>query len=97
MENPAFIPSAQNFADLTGRYNIAQSEIARLKAALAKAEMNSACRLGVPPVDIYQANASVSGDVAAVYAGMMAGPEKTAFYRKHAARLWAKVEGNAAE
>ena len=97
MQTQPFVASAENALNYFNALNVAQSEIARLKAALAKAEMNSAARLGVPPVDIYQANASVSGDVAAVYAGMMAGPEKTAFYRKHAARLWAKVEGNAAE
>jgi hypothetical protein len=83
-------------ADLVNRLATRDAEIVRLRAALSIAEMNSAARLGVPPVDIYQANASVSGDVAAIYAGMMAGPEKSAFYRKNAARIWAKVEGNAA-
>jgi hypothetical protein len=96
MQNEPFISSAENSLDLFKKLNFATGEIARLKAALAVAEMNSAARLGVPPVDIYQANASVSGDVAAIYAGMMAGPEKSAFYRKNAARIWAKAEANAA-
>ena len=95
MHTQPFVPSAQNALEFFTKLNAATAEIALLKSQLRSAELLSAANLGVHPVEFTQA--TVSGDVAAVYAGMMAGPEKTAFYRKHAARIWAKVEGNAAE
>jgi hypothetical protein len=87
------IPSAQNFADLTGRLNVAQNEITRLKAALAIAEANSACKLGVPPLDFYSSRPTNAGvDALTVYNSMEPGRAKTEFYARNSARIWAAKE-----
>ena len=92
MQNEPFIPSAENSLDLFKKLNAATGEIARLKAALAVAEMNSAARLGVPPVDFSHLTGNVSRDVAAVYAGLV-GEERLAYYKKHSEALWKRATG----
>ena len=87
------IPSVQNFADLTGRLNVAQNEITRLRAALAIAEANSACKLGVPPIDFYSSRPTNAGvDALTVYSSMEAGPAKTDYYRRNQAAIWQAKE-----
>jgi hypothetical protein len=87
------IHSAQNFADLNGRLNVAQNEITRLKAALAIAEANSACKLGVPPIDFTSTRHSGSGvDALTVYNSMEPGAAKTQFYARNSAKIWAAKE-----
>ena len=87
------ISSAQSFADLTGRYNAAQNEITRLRAALAIAEANSACKLGVPPIDFYSSRPTNAGvDALTVYNSMEASPAKTAYYRANQSAIWAAKE-----
>jgi hypothetical protein len=87
MENP------QNaVADLVNRLATRDAEIARLRAALSIAEMNSAARLGVPPVDFSHLTGNVSRDVAAVYAGLV-GEERLAYYKKHSEALWKRATG----
>jgi hypothetical protein len=89
------IPSAQNFADLNGRLNVAQNEITRLKAALVIAEANSAAKLGVPPIDFTSTRHSGSGvDALTVYNSMESGPAKTEYYRRHQGKIWAAKEAN---
>ena len=87
MENP------QNaVADLVNRLATRDAEIARLRAALSIAEMNSAARLGVPPVDFSHLTGNVSRDIAAVYAGLV-GEERLAYYKKHSEALWKRATG----
>ena len=87
MENP------QNaVADLVNRLATRDAEIARLRAALSIAEMNSAARLGVPPVDFSHLTGNVSRDVAAVYAGLV-GEERLAYYKKHSEALRKRATG----
>ena len=87
MENP------QNaVADLVNRLATRDAEIARLRAALSIAEMNSAARLGVPPVDFSHLTGNVSRDVADVYAGLV-GEERLAYYKKHSEALWKRATG----
>ena len=95
MENSPFIPTAENALDYFNRLAVADKTIALLRKQLASAELLSAANLGVLPVVF--APAASSGDVAETYANMPPGPARMAFYARHADRLWAKVEGNAAE
>ncbi len=89
MDTP-FIPNAENALDLFKKLNAANSEITRLRAALSIAEMNSAARLGVPPVDFSHLTGNVSRDIAAVYAGLV-GEERLAYYKKHSEALWKRA------
>jgi hypothetical protein len=95
MENSPFIPTAENALDYFNRLAVADKTIALLRKQLASAELLSAANLGVMPIQF--APAAPSGDVAETYANMPPGPARMAFYARHADRLWAKVEGNAAE
>ncbi len=96
MQTQPFVPTAENALDYFNRLAVADKTIALLRKQLASAELLSAANLGVLPILFTPGGTTGSGDVAETYANMPAGPEKTAYYARHASRLWAKAEANAA-
>ena len=93
MQTQPFVPTAENALDYFNKLNVAQTEITRLKAALAIAEANSAAKLGVPPIDFYSSRSTNAGvDALTVYNSMEPGRAKTEWYARNSAAIWAAKE-----